>query len=97
MEVRPSFRAKFVSNIRGKISLKNVKNKHYQNTYLDIFLHLLLEDGEEDAASEQVAEVGRHVEGEEPSGAPDAQPALDPVTPGARATQRGVISLLLPI
>ena len=71
----------------------NKQDKHY----LDIFLHLLLEDGEEDAASEQVAEVGRHVEGEEPSGAADAKPALDPVTPGARATQRGVVSLLLPI
>ena len=74
----------------------NFRHHKIQN-YLDIFLHLLLEDGEEDAASEQVAEVGRNVEGEKPRGAADAQPALDPVTPGSCAAQRGVIPLLLPI
>ena len=46
--------------------------------HLDILFYLPLQDGEEDAAAQEVAEVGRDVEGEQPGGAAHTQPPFDP-------------------
>ena len=93
-KVNVSLKVKFCNqnemNIANSLEVANL----WLISHLEISFHLSLQSREEDAASEQVGEVGQDVESQQPGGSSDSQPPLDLVSPGPGAAYRGLISVV---
>ena len=93
-KVNVSLKVKFCiqneMNIANSLEVANL----WLISHLEISFHLSLQSREEDAASEQVGEVGQDVESQQPGGSSDAQPPLDLVSSGPGAAYRGLVSVV---